>query len=207
MITPEQIIKIKENPVSETKTSQLQFPLQTTRLLLKGLTTPDAEAFFQYRSLPEVTRFQGFAPTSVEGAIRFIEEDICHDMDQPGTWFQLGIFLKDNRTLIGDLGIHFLPEESTVEIGVTIAPEFQGRGLASEAVGRVMDFLFDELHKSKVVASVDPENQKSMALMAGLGFQLKGVFAQSVLFRGEWADDAVFEMTMQQWQNRPKPSV
>jgi RimJ/RimL family protein N-acetyltransferase len=190
--------------VTKDNTFQFQVQLSTPRLLIKGLTTPDAKALFQYRSLPEVTRFQGWVPTSVEDAIRFIEEDICHVMNQPDTWFQLGIFLSDAKTLIGDLGIHFLPEDSAVEIGVTIDPMFQGRGFASEAVGGVMGFLFDSLQKSKIVASVDPKNQKSMELMAGLGFLLKGIFPHSVLFRGEWVDDAVFEMTRKQWQNRTK---
>lgn len=185
----------------------ITYQLQTKRLLLHRLTVPDADALFQYRSLPEVTRFQGFAPTSVEDAVRFIEEDICHEMNQPDTWFQLGIFLDEEKLLIGDLGIHFLPEESVAEIGVTIAPGFQSKGFAKEAVRGVLNFLFDVLHKSKVVASVDPENIRSMALMAGIGFQLEGINKNTVFFRGAWTDDAVFEMTAKQWHNQSKPSL
>jgi RimJ/RimL family protein N-acetyltransferase len=206
MMTSEHFITVKENPMAETKNNLFMTPLRTRRLLLKGLTTPDAEAFLRYRSLPEITRFQGFLPKSVEDAIHFIEDDICHVMDQPDTWFQLGIFQSDTMTLIGDLGIHFLSEGREVEIGVTIAPEFQGKGFAKEAVGRVLDFLFNVLQKNIVVASVDPANQTSMSLMTGLGFRLIGIYPQSILFRGEWADDAVFQMTVNQWCNQPKPS-
>jgi len=193
--------------VSEKKTQQLKISLQTSRLSLKDLTIADAAALFQYRSLPEVTRFQGFSPASEEEAVRFIEEDICHVFGQPDTWFQLGIFLREEKTLVGDLGIHFLPGESTVEIGVTVAPRFQGRGIANEAVVCVVNFLFDTLHKSKVTASVDPENQKSMALMNGIGFRLEGIYEKAVLFRGEWADDAVYEMTAEEWQKRTKHNL
>jgi RimJ/RimL family protein N-acetyltransferase len=207
MITPRYFIAVKENSVPVTKDSQLALSLQTPRLLLKGLMADDGAAFFGYRSHPEVTRFQGFAPETVEDAVRFIEEDICHEMNRPGTWFQWGIFLREGQTLIGDLGIHFLPEESSVEIGVTIAPDFQGKGFATEAMGCVMGFLFDTLGKSKVVASVDPKNLKSMALMKRTGFELEGIYKNTVLFRGEWADDAVFSMTRKQWQNRPKPNL
>jgi RimJ/RimL family protein N-acetyltransferase len=207
MITSEHFIAVKEKPVSEKKARQLKISLQTSRLSLKDLTIDDAAALFRYRSLPEVTRFQGFSPASEEEAVRFIKEDICHVLGQPDTWFQLGIFLREDNTLVGDLGIHFLPGESTVEIGVTVAPGFQGRGLATEAVGCVMDFLFVTLHKSKVVASVDPENLKSMALMKGIGFRLEGIYEKAVLFRGEWADDAVFEMTAEEWQTRAKHNL
>jgi RimJ/RimL family protein N-acetyltransferase len=206
---------LEEKPMSENNAFQFQISLQTSRLLLKELTATDAEALFQYRSHPEVTRYQGFAPTSVEEALHFIVEEICHVMDQPDTWFQLGVFLGKEQTLIGDLGMHFLPIKvdsrsidatdcvgGEVEIGVTIGPGFQGRGFASEAIGCVLAFLFDTLHKSKVVASVDPKNQKSMALVASLGFTLKGIIENAVLFRGEWTDDAVFELTAKQWEDR-----
>jgi len=193
--------------------------LLSPRLQLKELTVADAENLFRYRSLPEVMMFQGWAPTSVEDAIHFIEEDICHEMNQPGTWFQWGIFLREEQTLIGDLGIHFLTGEhqsdkdhsaqskgGEVEIGVTIAPDYQGRGLATEALGCVIDFLFHTLHKSKVIASVDPMNQKSIALLTGIGFQLAGITKKAILIRGDWADDAVFFMTREQWQIRLKPN-
>jgi RimJ/RimL family protein N-acetyltransferase len=188
--------------VSVMKTFPVFTSLLTARLLLKDLTVADAEALFRYRSLPEITRFQGFAPLSVEDALGFIEKDICHEVNQPDTWFQFGIFHREEQTLIGDLGIHFFAGENTAEIGVTIAPQFQGRGYASEAVGCVIDFIFETLHKDKVIASVDPKNHKSMALMRRVGFQLEGINKNAVLFRGEWVDDAVFEITPQQWRSR-----
>jgi len=203
-------------------TEHLTVQLETPRLLLKDLTVDDAEALFAYRSLPEVTEFQGWTPTQISDAVQFIEQDICHILNQPDTWVQLGIFQKGNdsngqndvngdKTLIGDVGIHFLPEKTketqnpnhgeAVEIGITINPAYQGIGYAAETVGRVLDFLFEELHKSKVIASVDPNNLKSMALMKNVGFRLEGIYPKSVFFRGEWADDAAFSMTLDQWRN------
>lgn len=45
--------------------------------------------------------------------------------------FQIGIELKETDSLVGDIGVHTRGEDSRqVEIGVTLAPEFQGRGLA-----------------------------------------------------------------------------
>ena len=198
--------------------------LHTKRLLLKDLTTHDAEALLAYRSLPEVTEFQGWKPNTVNDALDFVTNGICHHLDQPDTWFQLGIFLESDLSLIGDAGLHFLPlgwdtasgkgngqkddEEKTaaplptdtVEIGITIAPAHQGKGYASEAVRCVLRFLFEELNKNKVVASVDPANHKSMSLMRRVGFQLEGIYPKSVFFQGEWADDAAFSLTVEQWK-------
>jgi RimJ/RimL family protein N-acetyltransferase len=205
------MIAVKENPVTKNlsvqTSNQITTTLYTPRLLLRGLKPADAQALYEYRSLPEVTRFQGFSPETVSDAIRFIKEEISHEIDQPDTWYQLGIFLQEDDTMIGDLGIHFLPEHKEAEIGVTVAPIYQGRGFATEAVGCALDFLFNSLHKNKVVASVDPKNSKSMSLMTGVGFQLTGIYKNTVLFRGEWTDDAVFEMTSNQWLNKPKHSL
>lgn len=196
-------------------TEHLTVQLETPRLLLKDLTVDDAKALFAYRSLPEVIEFQGWTPTQISDAVHFIEQDICHILNQPDTWVQLGIFQKSNdnngdKTLIGDVGIHFLPDETketqkptstdNVEIGITIAPAFQGKGYATETVQYVLDFLFDELHKRKVIASVDPNNLKSMTLMKHVGFRLDGIFPKSVFFRGEWTDDAAFSITLEQWR-------
>jgi RimJ/RimL family protein N-acetyltransferase len=195
-----------ENKSFQTSSQQKSF-MQTPRLLLRGLEPADAQALFEYRSLPEIKRFQGFSPETLIDSLRFIQEDISHEMNQPDTWYQLGVFLREDNTMVGDLGLHFLPESGEVEIGVTIAPEFQGRGIATEAVGCAFDFLFNKLHKNKVLASVDPKNHKSMALMARVGFQLIGIYKQTVLFRGEWTDDAVFEMTVNQWLNQTKHNL
>jgi RimJ/RimL family protein N-acetyltransferase len=164
--------------------------LHTDRLLLKDLSIDEAEAIFAYRSMPQVLEFQGWTPTQVSDAVKFIEQDICHVLDCPDTWFQFGIFLKEDgnevKTLIGDLGVHFLPAASaadqkpgpfdTAEIGITISPDYQGKGYASEAVRCILNFLFKELNKKRVIASVDPANIKSMALMKQVGFQLDGIF-------------------------------
>lgn len=199
--------------------------LHTPRLLLKDLTSQDAEALFAYRSLPEVTKFQGWVPNTVNDAVDFVTNGICHHLDQPDTWFQLGIFLQEDESLIGDAGLHFLPSgwdaapgqvdnevdgeggnaaplpTDTVEIGITIAPARQGNGYAVEAVLRILSFLFEELNKIKVVASVDPANHRSMSLMKRVGFRLDGIYPKSVFFQGEWADDAAFSLTLEQWRN------
>lgn len=196
-----------------------KFGLETPRLQLRALTIADAEGLFQYRSLPEVRCFQGWAPETVEEAFRFVVEDICHIMNQPDTWFQCGIFLRGNEVLVGDLGMHFLDgtissggnatvePAGVVEIGITLAPQFQGNGFAAEAVRAALDFIFGTLQKQRVIASVDPENKKSMALMQRVGFHLEGVYKNSFLFHGRMVDDAIFSVTHQKWGSSLNPTL
>ena len=173
--------------------------IATDRLILTPLTAADAQALFAYRSLPEVCRYQSWEPTRQEDAISFIKGSGSAAFDTPGTWFQLGIRLRESHDLVGDLGVHFLHDGEQVEIGFTVAPAFQGRGLGTEAVRGLIDYLFTVLGKHRVIASADPRNDASLRLLKRVGMRQEAHFLESVRFRGAWADDAVFAVLASEW--------
>jgi RimJ/RimL family protein N-acetyltransferase len=96
----------------ETKMCNKEFrPAATSRLELRRLDLSDSEVFFEYRSLPEVYKFQSFKPNGIKEAQTFIR-GISEYPDIPNTWFQLAVCLKNNGKLIGDIGIHFMEDNS-----------------------------------------------------------------------------------------------
>jgi len=173
----------------------------TERLVIDPLTVDDAEALFAYRSLPEVNRYQSWAPAESEDAVRFLCDLALVTFDSPGTWFQLGVRERDTKRLIGDLGLHFLDGGRQVEIGFTFEPAAQGRGLATEAVGAAIGHLFGVMGKHRVVASVDPRNDASIRLLQRLGMRREAHFRQSLWLEGEWVDDAVFAILRSEWES------
>jgi hypothetical protein len=111
----------------------------------------DAEAMFEYRSDPLMTRFQNWEPRSVEEIRTFIAGLAEIGIDTPGCWYQLGLFIRDSGELEGDCGIHVQARDPRqMEIGITLARAFQGRGLATEALKAVLDYLFMKLGKHRV---------------------------------------------------------
>jgi RimJ/RimL family protein N-acetyltransferase len=175
--------------------------LVTPRLLLSPLRLADAPAVFGYRSDPEVARYQSWEPAAIEDVQRFIRELEDTLPGTPGTWYQLGIRLRDGGTLIGDVGLHFpAGRDAEAEIGVTVSPAYQGKGYAAEALRGALGYLFDDLGKHRVIASVDPRNTPSMRLMARLGMRQEALHRESLWFKGAWADDAVFAMLQPEWQ-------
>jgi len=169
----------------------------------------DVDAMFAYRSDPEVCRFQGWEPSSLEDVQHFIDQMQAVTFDTPGTWFQLAVRLRESGELIGDLGVHFSEaEERQVEIGFTITPGHQGRGYATEAVTGLLDFILITLRKHRVFASVDPRNRPSIALLERLGMRREAHFRKSIWFKGEWADDIVYGLLSEEWADRsagPEP--
>ncbi len=164
---------------------------------LRRLTLDDAAALFSYRSLPDVSRYQSFRPSVISDAVKFIEAT-ADRLDIPGTWYQLGIFYKNDPALIGDIGIHSL-DSGAVELGCTLAPGSQGQGYAAEAMTAVIGYLFQSLGKRRTMFSVDPRNAPSRRLAARLGMRQVAQHEKSIFIDGEWCDDVIYEANAIDW--------
>jgi RimJ/RimL family protein N-acetyltransferase len=172
----------------------------TQRLKLTPLDPRDAAAFFRYRSDAEVCRYQSWAPGSVDDALSFITELQSVAFDTQGTWFQLAVRLREADLLIGDIGVHFpVDQPGQVEIGFTVAPGHQRRGLGTEAVRGLLDHIFGPLGKHRVFASVDPRNEASIALLRSVGMRQEAHFRESLWLKEEWVDDLVFGILESEW--------
>lgn len=177
------------------------------RLRISRLVASDAPALFDYRSDPEVCRYQSFAPRSLADAEAFIASQLPRAFDTAGTWFQLGIRLRDANVLIGDLGARFPADDPhQVEIGFTVDPGYQGRGLGTEAVASLVDHLLVGCRKHRVFASVDPRNEPSIRLLRRVGMRQEAHFRQSVWFQGAWVDDVVFGVLAAEWTGPSRSS-
>jgi GNAT superfamily N-acetyltransferase len=63
--------------------------------------------------------------------------------DTPGEWFQFAVALRATGQLIGDCAaMPRADDPGQCEIGFTIAPRYQGRGYATEAVRLLVGYLF-----------------------------------------------------------------
>ncbi|MBX9584764.1 MAG: GNAT family N-acetyltransferase [Gemmataceae bacterium] len=173
-----------------------KFPeLQTERLVLRRLMPSDAPAIARYRSLPEVARYQSWDAFTLDDAERLVADQAAVTSDASGTWLQLAIVASE---VVGDCGLHFL-DEKQVELGLTLDPGHQGKGLAAEALRAVLDHLFGTLDKNRVVATTDAENAAAAALFARLGFRREAHHVRNVWFKGLWGDEFVFGLLAAEW--------
>jgi aminoglycoside 6'-N-acetyltransferase len=179
--------------------------LLTPRLVLRRFTAADAEAFAVYRSIPEVARFQGWdAPYPVERGQTLIAWLVEHHPDEPGEWFQLAIAERATPDrIIGDCGIRPRADEPlVVDIGYTLDPATQGRGYATEAVGEVLRYLFEDRGKHRVSADCDSRNDASWRLLERLGFTREGTLRASFRDGDAWADEYLYGLLAEEWRMR-----
>jgi RimJ/RimL family protein N-acetyltransferase len=85
--------------------------------------------------------------------------------------------------------------------GITLAPAFQRRGYASEALRALLHLAFDTLGKHRVYASIDPRNAASLALFERAGFRREAHHVESLWLMGEWVDDVILAMLAREWRS------
>jgi RimJ/RimL family protein N-acetyltransferase len=181
-------------------------PITTSRLRLRSFHATDAPAFAAYRSVPAVARFQSWsAPYALADAERLVAEMAPHAEPLAGDWLQIAV--EHEGALAGDVAVGLSADGRVATIGYTLAPAFQGRGFAREAVAAVVEGLFTRRGVHRVDASVDGRNLASARLLEALGFEREGFAPASEWADGEWVDDVRYGLTDDQyaaWVARPR---
>ena len=173
--------------------------LETERLLLRSVREEDVPAIYAYRSRADVGKYQT-RYRRLADARRLIKRVRAIALNTPNTWHQLAVIEKRGGGLIGDLGMHFTGKENRqAEIAYTIAPAYQGKGYATEAVLRMMGFLFGKLRKHRLVATADPRNKSSIKLMERVGMRREAYFRKSFWTGKEWTDDVLYALLKEEW--------
>ena len=173
----------------------------TPRLKIRNLAESDLEAFHQYRSNPEVTRYQGFDVFSLKQAKDFIDEQKNKIRIVPGEWIQFGIENIGSHQLVGDCAIYLhLSDSRIAETGITISHLHQRKGYAKETMQGMVNFLFLEKGIHRIVEIVDVKNQASIGMLKSLSFRMEGHFVESTFLKGEWTSEFVFAMLRTEWK-------
>ena len=181
--------------------------LETARLIVRPFTEEDIAALIIYRSHPEVARYQLWdAPYTNAAAQAFWERQRQVVPNTPNSWQQLALEHKASGQLIGDCALHTV-DLHQVELGYTLAPAYQGRGYMSEALTRVISYLFTDLGKHRLSAEMDARNTASARLAERLGFRREAHFIEDMWFKGEWSSTFVYALLAQEWQEPRAPEA
>lgn len=148
----------------------------------------DVAAFVAYRRDPSVARWQSWDPTYSEADARaLIAAQPTTVLPPAGHWLQLAVRTVDGAMLCGDVAVHRIADQpDTFEIGVTLAPGARGQGFGTEAVTRLLAFLFAEAGAHRVIASCDSRNTAVARLLARVGMRHESRQVDADFFKGEW---------------------
>lgn len=180
--------------------------LRSERLVLRRFRTQDAASLATYRSDPEIARYQGWrAPFPHEQAASFVASLSDSDPDTPGAWFQLALEEIATGMHVGDVGLGTDEDGRTATVGITLTQAAQGRGLATEALTMLLDYLFFERHKHRVVADCDPRNHAVVALLERIGMRREAHHVENYWDGTGWTDEYVYAVLADEWHAARRP--
>lgn len=170
------------------------FPeIQTERLLLRMMTTNDAEEILYLRSNDDVMKYIDRERTkSIEDAKSFLDKiDASLNSNNGIMW---GITLKENPgKLIGNIGYwRLIKEHYRAEVGYMLHPSFWKKGIMKEALLRVIDFAFDDMNLHSIEANINPGNTASAMLLESTGFIKEAYFKEDFFFNGAFHDTIIY---------------
>jgi len=176
--------------------------LTSPRLILRSLCEADLDAFAAYRSDPETARYQGWeAPYSREQAADLVAEMRRAPVGTPGVWHQVGVERRDPPGIIGDVAFQVWAEDARQAwIGFTLAPAYRGQGYATEAVRRLLDYLFYDLRLHRVMATCDVENLASACLLERVGMRREAHLIENIWFKGAWGSEYLYAILEREWR-------
>jgi RimJ/RimL family protein N-acetyltransferase len=174
--------------------------LKSERIFLRPLLMKDAREIFSYRGDPEIYKFQSWRPRTMADVEEFIKTRTVNEPNLPDTWFQLAICKINPEEFIGDCGMRFLKNDpGQVEIGITLKRKHQGFGYATEALKLIFKYVFGDLKKHRIIASVDPDNQASIRLLERMKMRKEAHFIESIQMRDRWSDDIIYAILSREW--------
>ena len=174
--------------------------LSSPRLRLREVRDGDAAALFAIHGDARVMRYWSYpAWTELAQAEQKIadiqrqrrEEDIL-------IW---AIADATSDLLIGSSAVFYLNlEQGRAEIGYSLHPDWQGHGLASEALQLVLGYVFNNLGLRRIEADIDPRNLPSCRLVERLGFVREGLLRERWHVNGELCDSAIYGLLRQDFK-------
>lgn len=164
------------------------FPvLETERLVLRKVNQDDAEIVLEGYSDPRVNQFMSVSYHSIEEVKVQLDWYESLLVEETGIWW--GICLNEDGKMIGNGGFHkWEHNHRKAELGYWILPEYQGRGLASEAITAMIKFGFEDILLHRIEAEVETENGPSSRILSKMGFYLEGIKRECEYVNGRFID-------------------
>lgn len=154
--------------------------IETPRLILRQAVREDAEAMFRnWASDPEVTKYLTWPPHATIDVTRNVLASWLEEYEKDD-YYQWMIVLKEIGEPIGSISVVRQNDRvEEAEIGYCLGSKWWHRGIMSEALAAVIDYLFTEVGMNRIAARHDPNNPHSGGVMRKCGMIYEGTTLSS----------------------------
>lgn len=179
------------------------FPVLTgQRVCLRAPRVQDIDDVFALFSHADVMRYWSSAPMRVRMQAEGKLEEMLEGFARRDSLNWLIAARRGDRAIGSCTLYRFDARHRRAELGYALHPQWWGQGLASEAVALALDWGFQRLGLHRIEADIDPRNEASRRLLAGLGFRREGLLRQRFLVDGSATDSEIFGLLQDEWSAR-----
>lgn len=162
------------------------------RLSLRHFHEDDAAWMHAIYSQPDVARYLLDEPWSKDDAVGKVAERMARrGIDTPAR--ALALVVEYHGTPVGDVVMWLTDHERPVaEVGWVLDPEFQGLGIAHDAVQWLLAYAIQRHGLHRVAAQMDARNAASARLALSVGMRQEAHLRGDSWNKGEWTDTLIF---------------
>lgn len=177
--------------------TKADYTLKTERLRLEVLKKEDAGSLWPYVSDPAVSALMSWeAHKTIQETHAFLDAvDASFEAGRAVSW---GLHYEGK--IIGVFSVisihrkHRLLTYDKAELAYWLGPEYQGKGLMTEAGERVLEFAFTQMKLHKIYVGFHNGNKGSKGLIERLRFRYSHLEREAFSKNGEWVDVPYYEM-------------
>lgn len=175
--------------------------IETPRLILRRARMEDARPMFDnWASDPEVTKFLTWPAYESADTANIILK-IWIEQYEKDDFYQWMIVLKEIDQPIGSISVvNSNDAVAKAEIGYCIGRKWWHKGIMSEALKAVMDYLFAEVGMNRIEAKHDPNNPNSGGVMKKCGMKYEGTTRESDRNNQGICDSVHYSILRREWE-------
>ncbi|MEA4831390.1 MAG: GNAT family N-acetyltransferase [Oscillospiraceae bacterium] len=175
--------------------------IKTPRLILRRFTVSDAQAMFDNWANDErVTRFLTWTPHDTPELTKKLLAVWTEAYDKPDTY---NWAMELNGEVIGNISVVRISEQSEfADLGYCMGHEWWNKGIMTETVKAVIDYLFGEIGFNRISISHAVKNPGSGCVAQKCGMTYEGT--QRQLYKavyGEFLDIAHYAILREEWKD------
>ena len=174
--------------------------LTTERLTLRKMLVADTADMYEYASRQDVTTYLTWQPHPDRDYTREYLQYLGGRYNA-GMFYDWAVVYEPDCKMIGTCGFtSFNCSSDSAEVGYVLNPEYWGRGIAVEALQRILAFGFEDLGLHRIEARFIDGNDRSRRVMEKVGMTFEGVLREAMLVKGNYVSVGVCSILESEWK-------
>lgn len=160
--------------------------IRTDRLIIRPM-TEDVPALKEWMSDKSIYTYWGKGPSKAE----LNPELLFEKEEKPTKSFHLGVALKDDDKVVGDLWVYLIEKDRMASVAIRLSKGVHGCGYGTEALRAITRFCFEHTELRRLWTEVDVRNVASCRILEKCGYTKEGHIRQGKMVN-TWCDYYIY---------------